>query len=66
MFINRFEIDDLPYLYIVIAGAGGTMAYLYTKLAIHTSLKTAVNVCTFGMIGTLVLIDPVLRLREKL
>jgi AAA family ATP:ADP antiporter len=56
MFINRFEIDDLPYLYIVIAGAGGTMAYLYTKLAIHTSLKTAVNVCTFGMIGTLVLI----------
>lgn len=56
MFINRFEIDDLPYLYIVIAGAGGLMAYFYTKLAVHTSLKTAVNVCTFGMIGVLVLI----------
>jgi ATP:ADP antiporter, AAA family len=56
MFINRFEIDDLPYLYIVIAFAGGLMAYFYTKLAIHTSLKTAVNVCTFGMIGALVLI----------
>ena len=32
------------------------MAYFYTKLAIHSSLKTAVNVCTFGMIGVLVLI----------
>ena len=56
MFLNQFEIDDLPYLYIVIAAAGGVMAYFYTKLAIQTSLKTAVNVCTFGMIGVLVLI----------
>ena len=32
MFINKFDIDDLPYLYIVIAGAGGMMAYFYTKL----------------------------------
>ena len=32
MFINRFEIDNLPYLYIVIAFAGGLMAYFYTKL----------------------------------
>ena len=56
MFLNKFDIDDLPYLYIVIAAAGGVMAYFYTKLAIHSSLKTAVNVCTFGMIGTLVLI----------
>ncbi len=56
MFLNKFDIDELPYLYIVIAGAGGLMAYFYTKLALHTSLKTAVNVCTFGMIGVLVLI----------
>ena len=56
MFLNKFDIDELPYLYIVIAAAGGVMAYFYTKLAIHSSLKTAVNVCTFGMIGTLVLI----------
>jgi AAA family ATP:ADP antiporter len=56
MFIDRFDIDDFPYLYIVIAVAGGLMAYFYTKLAIKTSLKTAVNVCTFGMIGTLLLI----------
>lgn len=56
MFVNKFDIDDLPYLYIVIAAAGGVMAYFYTKLAIHSSLKTAVNVCTFGMIAILVLI----------
>ena len=56
MFLNKFDIDELPYLYIVIAAAGGVMAYFYTKFAIHSSLKTAVNVCTFGMIGVLVLI----------
>lgn len=56
MFLNKFDIDELPYLYIVIAGAGGVMAYFYTKLAIHSSLKVAVNVCTFGMMGMLVLI----------
>ena len=43
MFLNKFDIDELPYLYIVIAAAGGVMAYFYTKLAIHSSLKTAVN-----------------------
>jgi ATP:ADP antiporter, AAA family len=56
MFVNRFDIDELPYLYIVIAVAGGFMAYFYTKLAVKTSLKRAVDVCTFGMIGVLVLI----------
>ena len=56
MFLNKFDIDELPYLYIVIAAAGGVMAYFYTKLAIHSSLKTAVTTCTFGMIGVLVLI----------
>ena len=56
MFLNKFDIDELPYLYIVIAARRRVMAYFYTKLAIHSSLKTAVNVCTFGMIGMLVLI----------
>ena len=32
------------------------MAYFYTKLAIHSSLRTAVNVCIFFMAGMLVLI----------
>ena len=56
MFLHRFDIDELPYLYILIAGAGGVMAYFYTKLAIHSSLRTAVNVCIFFMAGMLVLI----------
>ena len=39
MFLNKFDIDELPYLYIVIAAAGGVMAYFYTKLAIHSSFE---------------------------
>jgi hypothetical protein len=30
MFLNKFNIDKLPYLYILIAGGGGVLAYLYT------------------------------------
>lgn len=56
MFLTKFDIDALPYLYILIAGAGGVMAYFYTKVAVHSSLHAAVTWCTFGMIGCLVLI----------
>src|SRR5579871_6749618 len=42
MFLTRFEVDKLPQLYIVIAVAGGVFAYLYSKIAAKTSLKTAV------------------------
>jgi ATP:ADP antiporter, AAA family len=56
MFLSEFDIDKLPYLYILIAGAGGVMAYFYTRVFVHSSLTTAVNLCTFGMIGALVLI----------
>jgi ATP/ADP translocase len=56
MFLNKFDIDELPYLYILIAGAGGVMAYVYTRLAVRSSLKTAVTFATFFMIGTLILI----------
>jgi AAA family ATP:ADP antiporter len=56
MFLFQFDIDDLPYLYIVIAAAGGVMAYLYTKVAIRASLTTAVNAATAFMVGMLVLI----------
>src|SRR5262245_24175946 len=56
MFLAEFDIDKLPYLYILIAAAGGFMAYFYTKVAVHSSLMTAVNTCTFGMVGALVLI----------
>lgn len=43
MFLNKFNIDKLPYLYILIAGGGGVLAYLYTRLALHSSLTVAVT-----------------------
>lgn len=43
MFLSKFDIDSLPWLYVIIAGFGGIFAFLFTKLAIHTSLKTAVT-----------------------
>src|SRR5438128_8163472 len=42
MFLNKFEIDKLPWLYVLIAVFGGLLAYLYSKLAAKTSLSTAV------------------------
>ena len=38
MFLNKFNIDKLPYLYILIAAGGGVLAYLYTRLALRSSL----------------------------
>jgi AAA family ATP:ADP antiporter len=43
MFLNKFNIDKLPYLYILIAVAGGFLAYLYTRIALKSSLTTAVS-----------------------
>ncbi len=43
LFLNKFDIDKLPILYILIAGVGGLLAYLYTKLALKTSLGNAVT-----------------------
>jgi ATP:ADP antiporter, AAA family len=42
MFLNNFEIDKLPWLYILIAVFGGILAYFYSKLAVKTSLSAAV------------------------
>lgn len=42
MFLTKFDIDKLPSLYILIAIAGGILAYLYSKLATKTSLRLAV------------------------
>jgi ATP:ADP antiporter, AAA family len=42
LFLNKFDIDKLPSLYIVIAVFGGVLAYSYSKLASKTSLKNAV------------------------
>src|SRR5260370_19716837 len=46
LFLNQFDIDKLPYLYILIAVGGGILAYLYTKLAVRSSLKVADGLAT--------------------
>lgn len=56
MFLNKFDIDKLPNLYILMAVFGGGLAVGYSKLAARTSLKVAVFctmsgsiLCLFGM-----------------
>ncbi|HUS08206.1 MAG TPA: Npt1/Npt2 family nucleotide transporter [Bryobacteraceae bacterium] len=53
MFLNKFDIDKLPYLYILIAAVGGVLAYGYTHIAVKWSLKSAVAVATMFSIGCL-------------
>ncbi|MBI1792108.1 MAG: HEAT repeat domain-containing protein [Acidobacteria bacterium] len=43
MFLNKFNIDKLPYLYILVAVGGGMLAYLYTHVALKSSLQAAVS-----------------------
>ena len=54
MFLTKFDIDKLPSLYILIAIAGGILAYLYSKLATKTSLRVAVFAAMAISIVTLV------------
>lgn len=42
MFLNRFDIDKLPYLYILMAIGGGILAYAYSRVAVGKSLAAAV------------------------
>ncbi|MCZ2079055.1 MAG: hypothetical protein LC130_29155 [Bryobacterales bacterium] len=56
LFVHRFDIDEFPWLYILIALFGGIFAYVYTKIAIRTSLAAAVNWATGAFIGSLVLL----------
>src|SRR5579884_2889440 len=46
IFLNKFDIDKLPWLYVLIAGVGGVLAYGYTRVAVKSSLKRAVNIAT--------------------
>src|SRR5579862_902794 len=43
MFLNKFDIDKLPNLYILMAVFGGALGYVYSKAAARTSLHTAVT-----------------------
>ena len=56
MFLTRLDIDKLPWLYILVAAVGGIIAYAYTKVAVKTSLVTAVNVTIAFFVSNLVLI----------
>jgi ATP/ADP translocase len=54
MFLTKFDIDKLPGLYILIAIFGGFLAYLYSKLATKTSLRTAVLWATVFWVASLI------------
>ena len=54
MFITRFDVDNLPGLYILIAAFAGTFAYLYSKLAAKSSLRAAVLLTTAVSVASLI------------
>lgn len=43
MFLNKFDIDKLPNLYILMAVFGGILGYVYSKAATRSSLHAAVT-----------------------
>ncbi len=43
LFLTKLDIDELPLLQILVAATSGVLAYLYTKLAIQSSIKRAVT-----------------------
>ncbi len=55
LFLNRFDVDRLPYLYMLIALVGGVVAYFYTKLTVKTSLRAAVTAATALAVISLIL-----------
>lgn len=61
LFLNKFEIDQLPYLYILIAIVGGVLAYAYTRVAVRSSLIGAVNWATAISVACLLAIWYLLR-----
>ncbi len=55
MFLNRFDIDKLPWLYVLIASIGGVLTYFYTKMAVKSSLSKAVTFANIFCVAVLVL-----------
>jgi len=53
MFLNKFDIDKLPNLYILMAIFGGGLAFVYSKTAARTSLHTAVTWTVFLSVACL-------------
>ncbi len=63
MFLAKFDIDRVPYLYILIAVVGGVFATYYSKAATTWSLKAAVTWTTAGTIVCLIFFWWVLQLK---
>jgi len=54
LFLNKFDANHLPWLYLATAAAGGILAFFYGKLAVRTSLARAVAVSTIFVLVSLV------------
>jgi AAA family ATP:ADP antiporter len=63
LFLNNFDIDKLPWLYVLIAGIGGLLTYFYTKLALRTSLSKAVTIANVFCVVVLCLFWWLIQLR---
>jgi AAA family ATP:ADP antiporter len=61
LFLAKFDIDKLPGLYVLIALFGGVLTYFYTKIAIRSSLKSAVLGATIVSVTVLLALIPLLR-----
>jgi AAA family ATP:ADP antiporter len=61
LFLSKFDIDQLPYLYVLIAIVGGVLAYAYTRVAVRSSLAAAVNWSTAIAVACLLVIWWMLR-----
>jgi AAA family ATP:ADP antiporter len=55
LFLNTFDIDKLPWLYVLIASIGGVLTYFYTKMAVKSSLRRAVTFANIFCVAVLVL-----------
>ena len=53
MFLNKFDIDKLPNLYILMAIFGGGLAFAYSKTAARTSLHATVTWTVFLSVACL-------------
>lgn len=56
MFLGKFDLDQLPSLYILLAAAGGLFAYGYTRLAVKASLRRAVDVVSLCTVASMIAI----------
>ena len=63
MFLNKFDINKLPQLYILIAIFGGLLAYFYSRAVMRASLRVAVTWTMALSVGSLVVMWWLIRMR---